>query len=720
MIKQVIIFSFIFLTSTAFSQDSLMTKSLKEVQVKNKKKLIETKADGLKINVDNTILSKASNSAEILSKIPSVTLTGNKASVLGKGEAIIIVNGKETTMESFKAIAPVDIKAIELITNPSAKYDAKGKALIIVQLKKSIKQGLQVTISENLTKNLIPDKSVVDYLFNTASINLNYRKNKWNATTYYANDFGKNWSENNYTVLTTQVTENYFTKSYYNETEKPINHAYKAGLSYDINDKSSISTQYDGLTSNINLDVLNNGDYSGMMPFKTYIRMNNDATTQYQNHSVNLNYNLKTDTVGSSFFIGGQYNHFTNKLLDHITERFYNDANRNDTFNRINDGNNSISLSTFQIDYSEKKGKILFDLGSKYSQTVNTGKINFYSKTYLEKEYNLSSILANSTEYTETIFALFGIAKYKYKNWNFTTGLRAEASDVLGKSYKLNKNIIDADYISLFPSATASYTINDNWNTTLSYARKINRPIYQDLDPFLWYLDSLTSIQGNSSLTPEFINQFEANLNFKSYTLRTSLGISENTIWPITRQGNSGPNSTVYVKENLQSSYNGLVALDIPYEYKIYNCFNTIAINYQKLVDARPEINTGDPIPQLYIYSYHQFNIPKLVSIDISGEYYGKGGNGIGVRDPYYYISIGATKNFLKDKLSMSILFNDVFRTALWQGQRQFGQYTNTYAQRFSMHYLRLSLVYKFGLLKDFNYKNKGINDKEKARIKGL
>lgn len=697
-----------------------LSKSIKAVQIKASKTLFEKSIDGSIINIENTILSKSSNSAEILAKTPGVTISGNKVNIFGKGESIIIVNGKETTMESFKTIAPADIRAIEIITNPSAKFDAKGKAIIVVRLKKSLKQGMLVTLTDNVTKNIIPDKSATDYLFNTASINLNYRKNKWNATLYYANDFGKNWSENNYTVLTRQGTESYFTKSYYNESEKPKNHAYKVGLSFDINEKSSISAQYDGLTSNINLDVLNNGDYSGFTPLKTYIRMTNDALTQYQNHSLNLNYNLKIDTLGSSFFIGGQYNHFTNILLDHITERFSNDAGRNDIFNRINDGNNSIGLSTFQIDYSEKKGKFLFDLGSKYSHTVNTGKINFYSKTSQESEYNSNPILANSTEYSETIFAVYGIAKYKIKKWSFTAGLRTEASDVLGKSLKLNQNIIDADYVSIFPSAMATMTINDNWNTTFSYSRKINRPIYQDLDPFLWYLDSLTSIQGNSSLTPEFIHQFEANMSFKSFTFRTSLGISENTIWPITRQGISGPNSTVFVKENLQRSYNGLVALDIPYEYKIYNCFNTIAVNYQKLVDSRPDINTGESIPQLYIYSYHQFNIPKWCSIDISWEYYGRGGNGIGIRDPYYYISIGATKNFFKEKLNASVLFNDVFRTALLQGERNIGQFKNTYAQRFSLHYFRLSLVYKFGFLKDFKYKNKGINDKEKSRIKGL
>lgn len=277
---------------------------------------------------------------------------------------------------------------------------------------------------------------------------------------------------------------------------------------------------------------------------------------------------------------------------------------------------------------------------------------------------------------------------------------------------------MDTTYHNLFPSAKITYQVNSKCQTYLNYSKKINRPIYQDLDPFLWYLDSLTSIQGNASLLPEMLHQTEAGITYNGFTLRAAYTISNRTIWAINSIGYSGPNSTVYRKENIKNRYITTVALDIPFEKKQYNSFTTLALNHFRFSDPRPGFEIGVIKPQFYVYTYHQYAIKEWIKLDLTGEYYGKTSDGFTIRSPYYYASFGCSKAFLKEQLSVQLLFNDVFRMARLVGDRTINTVNNTYAQRYATHFIRLSATYQISKGKSVTYKNKSVNESEFQRIK--
>lgn len=693
---------------------------LNEVEVRAKKTIFEKTPDGSRINIENTLLAASSNATEMLGKMPGITISSGKINVFSRGEAALYLNGREITFEILKSLPPGEITSIEIITNPGAKYDAKGKAVVIINMKKGYAQGLLVTLTENNTLAFVKHKPLEKYYLNAANINLNYRKNAFSVTSYYANDAGLNWNENVYHTLISTNTGTYKTFGYYTEDNKSAQvHNYRLGLGLDLNNRNNITVQYDGLFNFFNLAVQQNGDYYSPAGNLTLIRMQNAATTRLINHSANVNYSSKLDTAGKHhFFSGLQYNNFGNRLLDNITETIspYNASVY--TWNRVNDGNNRIEIYTAQADLSHQLKNLSIEEGFKLSETTNNGRIRFYTRPENASDLVENFLFSNGNIYKELIPAAYATVKGRYKKWSFNSGVRAEYSDVTGYSEKLKKYIVDSTYFNLFPSLKTGYRFNDKWNNSISYSRKITRPIYQDLDPFLWYLDSLTSIQGNPKLIPELLDQVEYNLSFKQLNLKLAYTLSHNTIWSVMRRGLSGPNSVVYVKDNIQRRHIFTTSLDLPFESAYYITYNTLACNLYQFYDNRSEYQVGKVSPQLYFYSYHQFLIPKLFNIDLSFEYYGTSSDGFTDKRPYYYLSPGISRSFFNDKLSCQLLFNDVLRSARWQGQRVLGTYTNNYNQRVNSHFLRLSISWKFGALKNISYKNKTINDKEFNRIR--
>jgi Outer membrane protein beta-barrel family len=688
---------------------------LKEVTVTAKVPLFKKIEGGTVINVESTMLASSVTSMEVLSKSPGVSIAGNRVNVFGRGEAVIYLNGKQIAYERLASIPVSLIKEIEIITNPSAKYDARGRAVINIVTKRNEKEGIQCVVSQSLTqgKHLMP----------SSTLNLNYRKNKLSLSGDYGLNLGTDWNTNIQTTFFKTGREQSNTISHYEENTRQNVSNYKIGLAYDINNKSDFSIQYDGLSSVYNLGINNKSEnYNGPASTFTTINVFNNGSTKNRNNSVNTNYNLKLDTLGSTLFIGGQYNRFYTHLYDQIHEEASTNGQTPTKALRVNDGRNQIDLYTAQLDWSKtlkKGGK--FEGGAKFYHITNDGKAAIRSQQDGSEVWTDFSQFANSFNYQEDVPAVYGQFMGNINpKLSYAIGSRGEQSNVTGFSGKLNKLVIDTTYFNLFPNAKLSYKISDNWSWTVSYAKRINRPIYQNIDPFVWYIDSLTSVQGNSRLIPELINSFEGVISFKNFSLRLGHSSSKNAMSFAVLQGNTGPNSLIFTTINMQQLKQYNAALDLPFETKIWSSSNTIAVNFNKFIDNRPEFtfSTSTPQPQLYVYTYQQINIPNLFTFDVTGEYYGKKNDGLRTLYPIYYMTFGISKAFLDKKLNCRLIYNDAFRTQRVEGERTIGYITTHFNQRYNTHYLRLSASYKFGYLKEANYKNKAVNEAEFNRIK--
>jgi hypothetical protein len=670
--------------------------------------------EGTILNVDNTVLASSSTTNELLSRSPGVVVSGNMLQVFGKGEALIYLNGKQILYERLASIPVNLIKQVEIITNPSAKYDARGRAVINIVTKKSTDEGWKAVVTQHFT--------AARHFMSTSAVNLTYAKNKLSLSGDFSLLTGTDWFNNTISSSANYGGGDVYTNFNYYEanTRQPHISNYKLGVGYQINKKSDISIQYDGLDGLKRSGMRTSAKIVVPNSDPTFISTFNDGSVRNANNSVNINYNRLLDSKGSTLFIGGQYNKFTTKTYDQIAEDILKSGTGRKAY-RVNDGRNEIDLFTAQFDVVKKLSNARrIEIGGKYSSVVNDGQVVFMSRRALNEELVAFPELSNSFLYEERIpAAYFQYADNSRSKLSFAVGARAEMSIVKGTSRKFKKVVLDSNYVNIFPNAKVTYTFSDKWSLSATYSKRINRPQYQSIDPFVWYQDSLTSFQGNTRLTPELVNSIEALLTFKSFGLKLGYAFSKNVLRAVLVTGNTGPNSFVFTIDNLRRFRQISASLEIPYDTKYWSSYNIVSFNLNEFFDDRPQFKMSMPVnPMFYIYLYQQFKIPKLFNIDLTAEYTSSQSDGITDREPLYQVTTGLSRSFLNNKLSFRLLYNDMFRTQRWWGQRAFGNIFATYDQRFNTNYVRLTTTYRFGRLKKSTYKNKSVNDDQFNRIR--
>lgn len=705
-----------------------------QANVVAKARLFRHTAEGnTKISVENTMLGNSISAREILAKSPGVSIIGNRIFYFGKGEAVLYLNGKQTTMERIMSLPVSSIKDVEIIPNPSSKYDARGRAVINIIAKKNDMEGWQVTTTHHST--------FAKYYMHSYQSDLYYRKNKTNLFFNYMNsDLGYDWNRTQGKYRFTNplgVTTASFT-NYEAKIKVPGAHNYRAGFTYDFDDKTDLSIQYDGLYSLNLLDIHINNNYWDQFGKGTYIYNKNDATTRQKNSSLNINMNRRLDTLGSSLFLGLQKNWFVNNLDDNMRQETtsfgYNGSSPYWYANYIhNENRNRINLAIAQLDWTKVRstdGGIFetFESGLKYSQVHTKSRANVFFRPITEPTWQDILYLKNDFQYEEKISAFYAQMKGKLSSkWSYTAGFRGEMTDVLTTRYDFIDNKVkyptDSTYTNLFPSIKLDQKINDKWSISYNLNRKITRPFYQDLDPFVWIQDSLTTVVGNPFLTPELANNAEVAVTYKSFTFTASYSRQKNTSRVYPSKGQNGDNHIYIIRENMKLLHFFFASLESSVSKGNFFNYSKVQLNYGKFVDGKtPDrarfANTVKPLPQAFFWTYLQYNIPNWFSVDIDARLLTKGSSGITVIYPFGWVTAGISRNFFKDKLSARFMFSDIWRTNYSRNERTMGGIYAYLDQVGNWHNGRLTLVYKFGQLKAANYRNKSVlTEAEQKRI---
>lgn len=687
--------------------------SLDEVIIQSKKPLFEKVNGSTIVNVDGTLLGLSTSFTELLGKTPNVKVSENQVDVFGKGKALVYLNGKQVPYERLSSLPVNQIKKIEIITNPSAKYDAEGKAVINVITKTNSAVGFNGQIIENFTQGI--------YAQSTSSLNLNYRTKKIYLYTDYSFNTGKDWNKGKTVTGISQGLEKYSNESNHEEHNRMTDISNgRFGVAYNLNDHSEVSVQYDGLYHKYDLKVSDISNIENESNgYLAKIIAENKGQTVNKNNSVSLNYSNDLDTLGSTFFLGGQYCDFTTNLYDQIHEQIFSGISILNEADRVNDGLSKIQLITGQVDYLKVfKNKSTLELGTKYSGVNNDGRVNFKSKQINSQQWIDYPQFSNSFLYLENVVALYTqYSKEITKKWHTSAGIRSEISKVDGFSRTYDKKVIDTTYINFFPTFKLSYAKSEQLSFDFNFSSRINRPFYQDIDPFVWYNDSLFSTQGNPLLKPEICYSTEFEIVYKDYSAKFGYMNSVNTMRLLPKTGNNGANSILLSTYNFKASQQLYCFLYVPFETKFINSYNTINGTYESLTSYEENVTNQKPTPQLYLYSYNQLSFVKFCKIDISGEYSSKYSDGLNSWKAKYTFGLGASKKFCNNKLSTSILVNDFLRTYREQRSSQIGIFQVDSDKKFNTFYVRFTISYKFGRLKDVKPTNKGINEDELNRI---
>jgi hypothetical protein len=681
--------------------------SLQGVTVTSKKPMVEVKADKTILNVEGTINATGNDALELLRKSPGVLIDkDDNVSLSGKNGVQIYIDGKPTPLSGadltayLKNLQSSQIEAIEIITNPSAKYDAAGNAGIInIKLKKNKAFGTNGSVSAGYSIGIYPKYN--------EGLSLNHRDKKINVFGNY--NYNRNKSSSLFQLYREQLDTIFSQVN--NMTMRNNSHGYKAGLDYFISNKSTLGVLINGT-------IAENGFYTNSKTPITYkptgitdriLTANNTSEGERNNVNFNINYRF-ADTSGHELNVDADYGRFRIKT-DQLQPNIYYTPDMSTELSRFIYNFISptdIDIYTLKTDYEQnlKGGKL--GLGFK-SSLVNTGN-NFGRYNVVGVNKTLDTERSNQFDYSENINAVYVNYNKSYKGFMIQAGLRMENTNNNGDSYSLNgngtvnygsKKTFERNYTNLFPSAAVTFNKNPMKQWSFSYSRRIDRPAYQDLNPFEFKLDEYTFMKGNTELRPQYTNSIAVTHIYK-YKLTTTLNYSRVADVFTQLVDTAEKSKSFLTKKNLATQ--NIVSLNVsyPFSYKQYSFFANLNTYYSHY---KADFGGGNRVINLDVFSYNffmqnslKFGKKKNWTGEVSGFYNAPSlWQGTFESEAIYSIDGGIQKTIFSGKGNLKVAVSDIFRTLKFKGASNFaGQYLVA-SGNFESRQLKLNLTYRFG-----------------------
>ena len=672
---------------------------LTDVDIQSKRPMIEVTADKTIFNVEGSINANGSNAFELLQKSPGVTTDkDDNISLKGKNGVRIYIDGKLSQMagndlaEFLRSINSADLEAIEMISNPSAKYDASGNAGIInLRLKKNKNFGTNGSISAGAGFAHSPKAN--------SSFNINHRDKTINIFGNYSNNFGQRRTFQNLYRIQNDTVYDQHTINY----SDPHIHNFKAGMDFFINPKNTIGFVVNG---NFNNATYSNNGYALIMKNGTsspqkILFASGVSNDERSNLNYNINYRYATPK-GTELLIDADLGRFRSKTSS-LQPNYYKSPSGSLLEEKIyrNSTPTDIDIETFKIDYETSAGKGKFGIGGKYSNVKTKNVFDFYN--VLSGMNVMDSNRSNKFNYTENINAGYiNFSSPLGKMWNMRAGVRMEntiSEGDLKSLYPKPDNNVKRNYVDFFPSGALSFTPNEKNSFNLSYSRRIDRPNYVDLNPFEDKIDELTYQKGNAFLRPQYTNIFEFTHTYKSL-FNTSLSYSHIKDFRTNIIDTTERNRVFRTVKNLASqdifNFNFTTPFDITKWWKAFFTGNANRAQYKADFGVNKKIDIS--LFAYSLYTQQSFTVTEGLTFELSGFYNSPTiWGGSFKRDPNYSADAGFQKTLFKKKGNLKIVYTDVFKTQNFRGISDFGGVYLDISGRGESTQLRINFTYRFG-----------------------
>lgn len=700
------------------------SEKLNETTVVAKAPTITKTAEKLVFNVENTSFSVGST-MDLLKKTPGVLVMGNEIKVK-LNAPIIFINGKRVYLSSSEVISLLEntdaanIKSIEVITNPSAKYDADAGTVLNIITSKAISIGYKGSVNTTFEQAVYPK-----YNFGTS----HFYKNKWlNLYASYNYKTRKEYKEDDSYIRFFQPDE-VSTKSIwetdFNRTTNSENHNGHVVLDFTLDEKSTVS-----LTSNIsvspNVTYQNNGEtliYDSQMQLDSTRTTKSGVEYDKQNLAFSLDYNRSLNDSGSTISATANYISYDHNQDQNVGSDYFSDNGtflRNNSFQTYSDQNSSIF--TAQTDYTTTILEGDFEVGLKLSSIDTDSKLDYFD--VLGSSSNFNSLLSDDFNYKEAIYAQYFNYSKSWKKWSFNAGIRGEYTDIDAISRSLGE-VNSQKYYELFPTTSVSYKLNENNVLGLSYKRSIQRPRYESLNPFRYFITENNFIAGNPNLKPAIEDRITLSYDYKNklffsfYYQKVNKGLES-----LTFQDNL--NSTIRDSE-ANTKKNQQFSFDIYYYTTLTSWwwmqFSTSSFylsNEFYALESSQNTYINDTFGQ-YLQTANSFTITKDRSLtaDLGGVYISNFVFGNKFFKNQLSINLSVRKEFWDRRASLTIGVDDIFNTLddLESTAKYYNQDNNFKVDQ-ENRLIRIGFKYNFGnaRLRD---NNKQIKTDEGDRLDG-
>jgi outer membrane receptor protein involved in Fe transport len=691
--------------------------------VTSRKPLIEQKAGKTVMNVENSIMAAGNSVMEVLQKAPGVTVDkDDNISIKGRQGIIVMLDGKQQQLSPadlanlLRNMPAAAIEQVEIITQASAKYDAAGNSgMINIKTKKLKKAGFNGNFTGTLAQGYGPRANV--------GTNANYRKNKVNLFGNY--NYGERRTAE---TLDLQREVDFNGKTLFDQyTFSPglrNAHTGKLGLDYSLSKKTTLGFMIDGYASkSTELD-----NYSRTKIGRTYtepdssIEVNTNERGTRSNTSLNFNFRHVFDSTGRelsadvdrSFYKGDD-----DEYLDNFYYMQFDKTNmRRAPLLLRNHSIADINITTAKIDYVHPlKNNAKLEAGLKYSKVVSDNNLEFDSlkNSAWQRDFTRS----NRFVYNENVNAAYINYNRSFKKVELMAGLRAEQTLSEGNSVTLN-SIVKRDYIQLFPSLFLSYTASEKHQFSFAYSRRVQRPNYQSLNPFIYFLDQYTFKQGNPNLKPSVSDNIEISHTFNQF-LSTSLGFQHIKDPSITvTEQNDTSKTTFAIDRNLNSqrAYTLGINAGLPVN-KWWQTNNNLQVFYLgfKYQDAGNNLNAGQLASQFNSSNSFVFNKSKGFSGELNFFYQTPLQYGIFKLKSQWNLGMGLKKDVLKKKAVLKFSIDDIFNTGINRINTTYQNMNIRFTENSYNTVARLTFTYKFGKNDNGSRRRSGGSGDEKSRL---
>jgi len=681
---------------------------LSNVTVTARKPFIQKLSDRIVVNVENSIVSAGSSALDVLERSPGVNVSNDDViSLRGRSGVIIMIDGKPTAMSGadlanyLRGLPSAAIERIDIITNPSAKYDAAGNSGIIdIRMKKDQRMGTNGTFTAGYGQGVYPKAN--------AGATFNYRNKKVNVfgSYNYAYRIGLNhlYLDRNF-YDENGVYNGGDLKDNYNKPEFG-SHATRFGADFFPGKKTIlgvvVNANFNHFTRrNDNSSIVIDDQKQQESTFKS-LATNNDHAN---NFVANANLKHTFDSTGKEITADIDHGEYISGSLTRNATNYYNldGTSLQPAYILDGDQDGKLKFTTIKSDYTNPFGRhAKLEAGFKLSLVSSDNDAKFFDVSNGTPQNDVNK--TNHFFYKENNNAAYLNFHRDFKKFDLTIGLRGEHTHI--KTHQLNGDIhFDSSYFQLFPSAFFNYKLKEDQTLGISVSRRIDRPGYGQLNPFLFLIDVTTYATGSPGLLPQMTWSYELSYTVKNINFTLGYSHSKNSqniaiakfkdVFPNIP---SADNVTVQIPINLSSSdYFGLsIAAPIRIT-KWWNMINNANIYYQTFKGSLGMTQLDKGKPAADIRSNNTFTIKKGWTAELNGSLNSGGQYGFMVTEPQWALSAGVQKTVMKSKGTVRFNITDIFWTNLPKAVITYDNYIEKWHAVRETRVANLTFTYRFG-----------------------
>jgi len=692
--------------------------ALNEVTVTATTPTVERKDGALVVNVANTALAAGNTAMDILQRSPGVSVDkdGN-ISLMGRQGVTVMIDGKQTYLSAeqlanmLRSMDGNNVQSIELNTNPSAKYDAAGTSGIInIKLKKNEMEGTNGTLSLSGGYGRTHKSN--------NSLQINHKTGKFNV---FGNYSYVNSDYNNGLALYRTIGAGQSIKvfdQFADFQNKRASSNARAGIDYKTSEKNTLSALFSGFFLSGNDQSTSNNRISDLnAPLDSTLTTLNRGNNKYNNLSFNLNNTFNIDTNGRKLVAEVDISRFDDNTTNYYDNFFYTangDHLRNPEY-ILNDMPSVINIQTAKVDYTHPlTAKSKLEAGAKYSGVKSDNNMGFFNQ--LDGDWQNNENRSNHFIYTERVTAAYAIYNQTINKTEVKAGLRMEHTYSDGNSVTLDVRN-ERNYTSFFPNVSINQQLSDKHSMGISYSRRINRPNYGNLNPFLFYVDPYSYQQGNPFLNPSYTNSYELSYTLlKKYNLTAGYQKTKDMVGEIMYQ-NDETNVLYVTRENIASENVYFVNLNIPLEVgKLWSSntnINAMHLGYSADIPTAP-IDFGQFAVQAN--SNHTFNVTSTFRVEATAQYQSPLRWSIYQIGSSWGLDLGVNKSFMDKKLQLKLAVTDIFNTRPNTVKTDYANLNVHVFNTWESRVARLTLTYNFGNQK-LKMSQRDLDSSEKSRV---